>query len=127
MSNFTTVFGQSQQTSDLQLILRDLLSGMGDYFTTEQGSLNWLEQYVYARALARNKQFINLMANQLSPATASIYLDQWAQIYNINSSLQNDPNYVKQYVEFTQSLFGTPPVLSNLYTFFQNLLGPDLH
>jgi hypothetical protein len=117
-------FGSSAQTSDVQLILTDLLQGMGDYFTQEPGSLNYIECWVYARALAANKQFINLMANQLTPATSSIYLDQWAQIYNISSSLLLDSNYVKNYVEFKQSLFGQPPTYSNLVAFFQQQLGP---
>ena len=115
-------FGCAQQTSDPTLLLNDLLNGMGNYFTKEEGSLNWIECYVYARALARSKQFINLMANQLSPATVSILLPDWSQIYNISSLA--DPGTTKRFIEFKQTLFSTPPILSNITTYFQNQLGP---
>lgn len=113
--------GSSAQSSDLHFILDDLLNGMGDYLTNEIGSLNWIECLVNARALAQDKQFITLMANQLSPASSSVYLESvWALIYNTLGL--SDEEAIKNYIEFKQQLFNQPPTFSNLLQFFQFVL-----
>ena len=115
-------FGSSFQYSDLNVILNDLLNGMGDYLDQQPGSLNWIECLVNAKGLAQDKAFITLMANQLSPSSSSVYLDDWSQIYNI-SSLQASPFQQQQYIEQKQAQFNTPPTLSNLISYFQKALG----
>lgn len=121
MSTIIPAFGNAQQYSNLTVLLSDMLNGMGDYLTQDIGSLNWCESYINARALVEDIRFIQLMANQLSPASASILLDQWAQIYNVAGN--NSPGYIENYIEFKQSLFNTPPTLTNLDLFFSNTLG----
>jgi hypothetical protein len=114
-------FGTSGLTADIALLLQDCLNGMGDYFTQEVGSLNWCEAMANARAFAVAKNFITLMANQLSPGSSSVYLDEWAQIYNTLGLA--DPIAIKEYIELKQSEFGTPPTLNNITSYLQNQLG----
>ena len=114
-------FGTSIQNSDISFLLQDQLNAMGSFLTQEIGSLNWCECLTNARSLAYDKQFITLMANQLSPNSASIFLDRWAQIYNTTGL--SDPKAIEDYIELKQSLFGTPPTLNNLKTYFQGALG----
>ena len=114
-------FGTSIKNSDVSFLLQDQLSAMGDFLTQEVGSLNWCEAYTNARSLAYDKQFITLMANQLSPNSASIFLNRWAQIYNTTGLA--DPKSIEDYIETKQVQFGTPPTLNNLKTYFQKALG----
>lgn len=114
-------FGTAAQTSDVAFLLQDQLSGMGDFLTQEVGSLNWIEAYVYARALAATKQYITLLANQLSPNSSSVYLSRWAQIYNTLGSA--DPTTIENYIGLKQAQFGTPPTLNNLNAYLTDLLG----
>jgi hypothetical protein len=114
-------FGTSIQTSDLNFLLTDSLNSMGDYLTQEVGSLNWIECMTNARALATAKQFVTLLANQLSPNSASIFLNRWAAIYN-TTGLSSVPA-IESYIEQKQAQFGTPPSLSNLNEYFQDTLG----
>lgn len=115
-------FGQAQQTSDITFLLQDQLDAMGDFLTQEIGSLNWIEAYVNARGLAEDKQYLQLMSAQLSPNSASVFLNRWAQIYGVSGT--SNPKTIENYIELKQAQFGTPPILSNLYTFFQDMLGP---
>lgn len=121
MTSGIPAFGTSIQHSDLAFLLQDQLNGMGDYLTQEVGSLNWIESLIWARALNACKQYITLLANQLSPASASIFLERWAAIYNALGL--NNPVSIQQYIELKQSQFGTPPILSNINSFFQQQLG----
>lgn len=98
-----------------------MLNGMGDYLDNQVGSLNWIECYVLARALNNTKQFVKLMANQLSPASASIFLARWAAIYNALGL--GNATAIQNNIELRQAEFGTPPILSNLITYLQNQLG----
>lgn len=115
-------FGVNNKQTNLAFITQDLLNGMGNYFTQEIGSLNWLECYIYARALAANINFIQLMANQLSPNSSNVLLSDWSQIYNLVLTNDNQSS-VQQNIEFRQSLFGTPPTLSAVTQYFEEQLG----
>ena len=115
-------FGTSFQVSDVSFLLQDQLNGMGDFLTQEIGSLNWCEALTNARALATAKGYITLLANQLSPNSASVYLNRWAIIYN-TLGLSN-PAAIEDYIELKQAQFGTPPFLNNLNSYMQEQLGP---
>lgn len=114
-------FGTSMQNSDVALMLQDQLAGMGDFLTQDVGSLNWCEAMTNARALATALQFIKLMANQLSPNSATVFLNRWAQIYNTLGLAT--ATAIDQYIELKQSEFGTPPTLTNIDTFLSDVLG----
>ena len=114
-------FGSSIKSSDLAFFLKDSLDGMGDYLTKEVGSLNWIESFVLARGLTIDKQYITLLANQLSPNSASVFLDRWAKIYNTLGL--SDPKDIEDFIELKQSEFGTPPILTNLNAYMQKQLG----
>lgn len=114
-------FGTSLINSDLAFLLQDQLNAMGDYLTQDVGSLNWIEAYVNARALAADKQYIQLLANQLSPAGATIFLQRWAVMYN-TLGLNNEQD-IKNYIELKQSQFGTAPTFNNIKQFMQSKLG----
>jgi hypothetical protein len=113
--------GTSSQTSDIAFLLQDQLNAMGDFLTQEEGSLNWCEAYCNARALSTCKNYLSLLANQLSPNSSSIFLYRWAQIYNVLGI--SSYKAIQDYVEFKQSEFGTPPTLTNLNSFLENKLG----
>lgn len=121
MPSSVPAFGTSILTSDIQFLLQDMLNGMGDFLTQEVGSLNWCECLTDARALAAAKQYVTLLANQLSPNSASIYLNRWATIYN-TLGLSN-PTAIQTYIELKQAQFGTPPNLANLNAFMEKQLG----
>ena len=114
-------FGTSLQSSDVAFLLQDMLNGMGDFMTQEIGSLNWCEAFTNARALAAAKQYAQLLANQLSPNSSSVYLNRWAQMYN-TLGLSN-PQAIENFIEIKQALFGTPPTLSNIDSFMNYQLG----
>lgn len=114
-------FGTAIQTSDLAFMLQDQLSGMGDFLTQDVGTLNWIEAMTNARCLASALQFIKLMSNQLSPNSANIFLNRWAQIYNTLGLF--DPEAIENYVELKQAEFGTPPTISNIDTYLADTLG----
>lgn len=114
-------FGSSIIQSDVSYFLQDQLAGMGDWLTQEVGSLNWIECYADARALAVAKQYVTLLSNQLSPASASIFLNRYALIYNILGL--SDRESIKNYVELKQSEFGTPPTLNNIDQYLMDQLG----
>lgn len=115
-------FGTAMQQSDIAFLLQDQLNGMGDFMTQEVGSLNWCEAMTNARALQVAKQFITLFANQLSPNSATVFLNRWAQIYNTLGL--SSPAAIENYVELKQSEFGTPPILHNLNNYMIDTLGP---
>lgn len=114
-------FGTSLQNSDIALMLQDQLAGMGDFLTTDVGSLNWIEAYTNARCLAAALNFIRLMANQLQPSSSSVFLNRWAAIYNTLGAFSVDD--IEDNIEIKQGEFGTPPTLSNIDTLLNNLLG----
>jgi len=121
MSALIPSFGNASQFADLTLILNDMLNGMGNYLSQEPGTLNYIEAVCEARILADLREFMILMSNQLSPASVSVLIAEWAQIYNISAI--GDTAQTQQYIENQQVLFGTPPTYSNLLVYFQNLLG----
>lgn len=114
-------FGTSMLNSDVALMLQDQLAGMGDFLTTDVGTLNWIEAYTNARALATALQFLKLMANQLSPDNATIFLSRWAQIYNTLGLA--DPAAIEEIIETKQAEFGQPPTLTNIDTLLTEFLG----
>jgi hypothetical protein len=114
-------FGTALQSSDIAFALSDQLSGMGDYLTQEVGSLNWIECLTNARQITLAKQYITLLSNQLSPNSASVFLNRWAKIYNTLGLA--DPDSIIDFIELKQSEFGTPPILTNLISFMQGQLG----
>lgn len=114
-------FGTSLQTSDIALMLQDQLAGMGDFLTTDVGSLNWIEAYTNARCLASALNYIRLMANQLAPATSSVFLNRWAAIYNTLGA--NSVDDIEDNIEVKQAEFGTPPNLTNIDTYLTGILG----
>ena len=114
------IFGQSVQQSDLNFALQDQLSGMGDYLDTDVGSLNWIECYVMARANTAMKQFLTLMSNQLTPASASVFMDRWSAIYSVGNLNLND---AKKLITLKQSEFGSNPTATNLTGLLSSMLG----
>lgn len=114
-------FGKSSQSNPLNIFLKDNLAGMGDYLTQEVGSLAWIEARTYAQAQTTAFSFLQLLANQLQPGTSSIYLDQWAQVYNLQGLSLTQA--IKEQIEVIQALTGTPPTLSNVIEYLQYILG----
>jgi hypothetical protein len=114
-------FGSQIQFGQLQLLLQDQLAAMGDYLTTDVGSLNWIEAMTNARALTTAYQLISLLSSQLTPQTSSVFLNRWAAIYNIAGL--NNPQAIEQFIELKQAQFGTPPLTSNVNTYLTNTLG----
>lgn len=113
-------FGKSSQFLNERFLLNEQLSGMGDYLSKEVGSLAWCEALAMARALDTANNFVQLMANQLSPAEASVLLDEWKTIYNIPSFDDGD---AANLIEIKQEEFGTAPTITNLQTFLNKELG----
>jgi hypothetical protein len=114
-------FGNNTQFSPFNIFQSDALSGMGDYFTQEVGSLNWIEATVQARMIDTAFNFMQLMSNQIQPSSASVFLDRWANIYNVQG-LSNTQD-IKDNLQLIQSLTGTPPTYANVNYLLQQLLG----
>lgn len=114
-------FGSQTQFGQLNLLLQDQLAAMGDYLTRDTGSLNWIECMVNARALYTAYQFVDLLSNQLLPSSASIFLNRWANIYNVSGL--NSAQAIKNFIELKQAQFGTPPILANVNTYLTDTLG----
>jgi hypothetical protein len=111
-------FGSAQQGSELQYLLDTQMSGMGDYITQEQGSMAWCEALVLARALNAALNFTRLMAQQLDPAEASVFLQRWQNIYVAQVA---DPVAYIQQIELETN---TPPNLTNIINYIQDV-NPD--
>ena len=121
MSSGIPAFGSQSQFGQLNLLLTDSLNGMGDFLTQEEGSLNWCEALVNSRAINTAYQFLTLLSNQVSPESASIYLNRWANVFNCAGL--SDPNAIENFIELKQAQFGTPASLSNMNIYLTNLLG----
>lgn len=113
-------FGRSSRFTNLRFLLNEQLNGMGDYLSKEVGSLAWCEALTFARAMNTANNFVQLMANQLSPADASVLLDQWKQVFSV-SPLPDVQ--AQEIIELKQQQFGMPPILTNLNAVLVELLG----
>lgn len=113
-------FGRNSQFSNIRLLLQEQLDGMGDYLSQQVSSLAWCEAFAFARAMDNANKFVQLMANQLSPAESSILLDQWKTVYALSSIPDKQAETI---IALKQKQFGTPPTVSNLTNYLQTLLG----
>lgn len=111
--------GSNFSGSELESLINDFTSGMGDFVTAEVGSLAWCEAYVCARLIQFTLEFSRLMAEQLEPNESTIYLPRWQQIYLNFSNPQDFRNYVAQ----IQKQINTIPNLNNIYQFLATQLG----
>lgn len=121
--------GSDEQGSGLELMLQDCLAMMGEgAITAEQGSLAWCEAYAYATALMAAINFVQLMSNQLTPDSLSIFADRFADIYNLpkrgTNLIPDNLNEIKEYVAIKTAIFGTPCNYSNVKTYIESVLGP---
>ena len=114
-------FGENTQWSPTGILLADALAGMGDYLTQEVGSLAWIEARVMSQLMESAFNMLQLMSEQIQPASSSVFLDRWAQIYNIQGLSQTAA--IVQRLQLLQSLTGTPPTLTNVTQFMQDVLG----
>ena len=114
-------FGTNGSWNSTGILLRDALNGMGDFMTQEVGSLSWIEAKVMSQLCDTAFNFLDLMSNQIQPASASIYLPRWAQIYNLQG-LSNTVA-IQQQIQLIQSLTGTPPSLSEVRMLLSSVLG----
>lgn len=114
-------FGTTNNWSSRAVFQKDSVSGMGDYLTTEIGSLAWIEATVVATLFDTAFGLLKLMANQIQPAASSAYLSRWADIYNIQGL--SSTSLIRTKLQEIQFLTGTPPTLSNVRDFLKELLG----
>lgn len=114
-------FGTSISNCNLITLLNDNLNTMGDYFNSQVGSLNWCECLVDARDQEAAYNLLNIMSRQLNPATATVWLDRWATIYNTAGAA--DVVTIQSYIGTLQKQFGTPPNLNNIRQYLAATLG----
>ena len=112
--------GTSAQNGELNGILQTFLNGMGSFLSKEIYSLAWIDQATDSRVFYTALRYIRLMANQLNPATASVYLNDYKVAYNIQGFSDID---AITYIKIQQSLFGTPPTLENITLYLKYVLG----
>lgn len=121
------VAGKGHHNDITELLLNDLLAGMGDGITQEEGSLAWIEAFTISRMLAGLFNFIQLLSNQLTPNNVSIYADRWAAIYGLgvlgNGILPTNLAYIQQYMALKEAVFGTPPNLSATIEYIAAVIG----
>ncbi len=120
--------GSAEQGSNLELFLNDCLNMMGNgSITHNQGSLAWCESYAMAKALAAALNFINLMGNQLSPDSLSIFGDRYADLYDLptqgNGLIPDNLNEIKDYISLKSATFGTLCSYSNVKDYVAAILG----
>ena len=84
----------------------------------EQGTMAWVEALVFARLLNGLLNYVRLMAAQLDPAEASVFLQRWQNIYVAHVA---DP---KTYIEQIELETNTPPNLANIINFIK-AVNPD--
>jgi hypothetical protein len=113
--------GTGSQGSELDMILADNLSGMGDFIASDIGSLAWCEAYANARLFDATLSFVRLLAAQSEPAQASIFLDYWRTVF-LNAPAGSDTQLL-QYIQELTLQIGTPPTYSNVFSFLQSKLG----
>lgn len=114
-------FGSNSQWDAMGVLLRDSLQGQGDYLTQQVGSLAWIEARVIAQMFQTAFNYLQLMSNQIQPASSSIYLPRWANVYNLQG-LSNIEQILST-IGLIQSLTGTPPNYDNVNYILQQLLG----
>jgi hypothetical protein len=110
--------GSAQQGSELNYFLNTQLAGMGDYITQDQGTMAWCEALVIARMLNAAINFTRLIAAQLDPADASIFLQRWQNIFV--AQIQDPIQYIQQ-IELETN---TPPNETNIQSYIQSV-NPD--
>lgn len=119
--------GKASHNSDDELTLNDQLAGMGNAITSERGSLAWIEAFTISRAMTAALNFVELMGNQLSPTSMSVFADRFASIYNLQTQGTGDVptnlNQIKLYVSLKEAVFGTPPTYSAVFQFISTILG----
>jgi hypothetical protein len=113
--------GAGSQGSELDLILQDVLSGMGNFVAQNQGSLAWCEAYAKARMFDAALSTVRLLAQQSEPAMANISLPMWRDIF-LNAPSGDDTTLL-QFIQQLTLQVGTPPTLSNVKNFLQGQLG----
>jgi hypothetical protein len=114
-------FGRNSQWTPKNILLRDNLSGMGDYITDEVGSLNWIICNTNAQMDASAFNLVQLLSEQVNASTSSVYLPEWAQVYNLQGL--SSTQAILEQIQLIQSITGTPPTLANVRSFLQAFLG----
>jgi hypothetical protein len=119
--------GSAKQNSDVDLLLADQLSGMGTAITNEYGSIAWIEAFVIAKSFAACLNFIQLLSNQLSPNSLSIYARRFAVIYEIavqgNNVIPTNLVQIQNYIAARQAEFGTVSNYANVYQYLKTNVG----
>lgn len=119
--------GASQHNDELELLLTDQLLAMGTGITAEPGSLAWCEAFALAKGFTAALNFIELMGNQLTATSMSVFADRFAQIYGIATQgtglIPTNLPQIQTYVGLKQAVFGTPPNLAAVEQFIKVVLG----
>jgi hypothetical protein len=119
--------GSAEYNSTLELFLTDQLLGMGSAITSNEGSLAWCEAYALAKCFASALNFVELMGNQLSPNSMSIFADRFAAIYGIatqgNGLVPTNLPQIQTYVGLKEAVFGTLPTYAAVDQYITILLG----
>lgn len=119
--------GKAEHNSDDELLLQDQLNTMGSAITAVPGSLAWCEAYAISRAMNGALNYIELMGNQLTPNSLSIFADRFAAIYGIatqgNGEVPTNLNKIQTYVGLKQAIIGTLPNLAAVTQYISILLG----
>jgi len=111
--------GRQQALGELEQMLNDLSSGMGDGLTAEVGSIAWCEAYAGARLFNSLLDYGRLMAAQLDAPDSTVYQDRWQKIFATSMTSAS----FKQYSSILQNQTNFPPTINNVTGFLQQLLG----
>src|ERR1035441_5464358 len=119
--------GSAEHNSTLELFLTDQLLGMGSAITSNEGSLAWCEAYALAKCFTAALNYVELMGNQLSPNSMSIFADRFAAIYGIatqgNGLVPTNLPQIQTYVGLKEAVFGTLPNYAAVDQYITVLLG----
>jgi len=119
--------GSAEHNSNLELFLTDQLLGMGSAISAEPGSLAWIEAFAIAKAFNAAFNFVELMGNQLSPTSLSIFADRFGAIYGIatqgNGIIPTNLPQIQTYVGLKEAVFGTLPNEAAVGRYISILLG----
>lgn len=119
--------GSAEHNSNLELFLTDQLLGMGTAISSAPGSLAWIEAFAIAKSFAAALNFVQLMGNQLSPTSLSIFADRFGAIYGIatqgNGLIPTNLPQIQTYIGLKEAVFGTLPNEASVHQYISILLG----